>query len=74
MEMEFHPREQGVGNERGKVMKPIWGGEEFCKRNMEWFIRGKEDVGNIIDADKFCDSKKAMCLGDEGGNARLAEY
>ena len=52
-EMVFHLREQGIGDECGKVTKPIWWGKEFHDGDMQRFVRGEENVGDVVKANKF---------------------
>ena len=53
-EMVFCLREWGVGGERGKVMKLVQWCKEFCKGKVWGFIGREENVGDIVEANEFC--------------------
>ena len=39
-------------------MKLVWGCKEVHKENIWWFIRRKENVGNVVETNKFCNSRR----------------
>ena len=54
--MEFRLREQGVGDECGLVPKSVWRGKEFFDGEIRLSVRGKENVGDIVELHKFCNT------------------
>ena len=34
-------------------MKSVQGSEEVCEGNVQWLIKGKENVGNIVETNEF---------------------
>ena len=54
MGMEFRLREQGIGDESGKVPVSVWRGEEFVNGEIQLRVRREENVGDVMETDKFC--------------------
>ena len=52
----FHLRKQGVGDKCGKVSVSVQQGKEFINGEIWLRVRGEENVGNIVEADKFHNS------------------
>ena len=46
--MEFHLREQGVGDESGKVLILVQRGKEFIDRKIQVSVRREENVRDIV--------------------------
>ena len=54
--MEFCLREQGVGDERGKVPVSVRQGKEFINGKIQLRVRREENVGDIVEPDEFRNS------------------
>ena len=49
----FHLREQGIGDESGKVPVLVWRSEEFVNGEIRLRVRRQENVGDVVKANEF---------------------
>ena len=63
----FHLREQGIRNERGKVVKLVQRDEVFLEGHVWWFVGRKENVGDI------CYMSQQTCIQGAGVYFTLRE-
>ena len=66
MGTEFRLRERGVGDECGKVLVSVWRGEEFVNGKIQLGVRGKENVGDIMERHEFRNTKSHSARSAKG--------